>query len=380
MAGWIIWLLLLMAAALLEILVQSALSLALLAAAALLPPLGIGLAALGARRVTLALPPLEAAEKGRTCTLRLRAENSGLLPQPRILVRLHCENLLTGEQTELRLRLAAPGRGSGEACAELESACCGMLRLRVRTAHACDLFGLAGFRIAAPETFQVPILPRTFEPRINLPLLAGHSEDSDLYSMERPGRDFSETFQIRDYRDGDSPRQIHWKLSGKMDRMIVRDPSLPLERSVLLLWERRGGSAAQSDALCEALVSVLRALLALGVSCRVAWTDPDAQGCALCEVREEAELYALLPRLLSAAPQPEAEPLSARYVRLYGSETGAQTLYFAAQPDSMLQALCPEDCLLQILAQPELTEPTAGRTVCFAPGEEAAALAEIDLY
>lgn len=382
MAGWIIWLLLLAAAALLEILTQSALSLAVLAAAALLPLLAIGLAALGARRVTLTMPPLDAAEKGRQFTLRLHAENSGLLPQPRIAVCLRCENLLTGEQTDLRLRLAAPAHGTGETCAALESDWCGMLRMQVLSARACDLFGLAGFRVAAPEAFQLPILPQTFEPRVNLPLLAGRSEDSEVYSMERPGRDCSETFQIRDYRDGDSPRQIHWKLSGKMDRMIVRDPSLPLERSVLLLWERRAEaqSPAQSDALCESLVSVLRALLALGVSCRVAWTDPDAQGCARCELREEAELYALLPRLLSAAPQPEAEPLAARYVRLYGSETGAQTLYFAPQPDPMLSELCPEDRLLQILAQPQPEEPALGRAICFVPGEEAAALSEIDLY
>ena len=73
-------------------------------------------------------------------------------------------------------------------------------------------------------------------------------EDSDSYSQERPGADLTETFQIREYVPGDSMRQIHWKLSGKFDRLIVRDPALPITRNVLVFWERTG-SPEVSNAL-----------------------------------------------------------------------------------------------------------------------------------
>ncbi len=82
----------------------------------------------------------------------------------------------------------------------------------------------------------------------------------------------AETFQVREYAPGDSPRQIHWKLSSKLDRMIVRVAGLPLERSVLLLWERRGTPAAQeSDAMAEVMAVVCQELLRQGVGCRAAW-------------------------------------------------------------------------------------------------------------
>ncbi|MFR7744089.1 MAG: DUF58 domain-containing protein [Acutalibacteraceae bacterium] len=45
-------------------------------------------------------------------------------------------------------------------------------------------------------------------------------------------------FQIRDYVPGDSQRQIHWKLSHKYDKLIVKDPSLPITRSAAVFWER----------------------------------------------------------------------------------------------------------------------------------------------
>ncbi|MFR6376131.1 MAG: DUF58 domain-containing protein [Oscillospiraceae bacterium] len=45
-------------------------------------------------------------------------------------------------------------------------------------------------------------------------------------------------FQIRDYVPGDSQRQIHWKLSHKYGKLIVKDPSLPITRSAAVFWER----------------------------------------------------------------------------------------------------------------------------------------------
>ena len=47
--------------------------------------------------------------------------------------------------------------------------------------------------------------------------------ESFRYSGSRPGDDPGETFDIREYREGDSIRQIHWKLTGKMDRLIIRE-------------------------------------------------------------------------------------------------------------------------------------------------------------
>lgn len=38
-----------------------------------------------------------------------------------------------------------------------------------------------------------------------------------------PGDDPGETYDIREYRSGDSIRQIHWKLSGKLDDIMIRE-------------------------------------------------------------------------------------------------------------------------------------------------------------
>lgn len=51
----------------------------------------------------------------------------------------------------------------------------------------------------------------------------GFDMESFRYSGSRPGDDPGETYDIREYRSGDSIRQIHWKLSGKLDDIMIRE-------------------------------------------------------------------------------------------------------------------------------------------------------------
>ena len=96
---------------------------------------------------------------------------------------------------------------------------------------------------------------------------AAHIDDTEDYSNERPGYDLSEMFQIRDYVPGDSQRQIHWKLSHKYGKLIVKDPSLPITRSAAVFWERTENdpTAERTDAEAEIVVSVCRNLLSQSV-------------------------------------------------------------------------------------------------------------------
>ncbi|MFR3948816.1 MAG: DUF58 domain-containing protein [Ruminococcus sp.] len=38
---------------------------------------------------------------------------------------------------------------------------------------------------------------------------------------------------MREYQEGDSIRQIHWKLTGKLDKMMIRQRSFPVDDTVL---------------------------------------------------------------------------------------------------------------------------------------------------
>ncbi len=129
-----------------------------------------------------------------------------------------------------------------------------------------------------------------------------HIDDTEDYSNERPGYDLSEMFQIRDYVPGDSQRQIHWKLSHKYGKLIVKDPSLPITRSAAVFWERteENPTVDRTDAEAEIVVSVCRNLLSQSVQFTVGWNEGDAGRCVFQQIRDMDDLIGLLPRLLTA--------------------------------------------------------------------------------
>ena len=53
----------------------------------------------------------------------------------------------------------------------------------------------------------------------------------------RPGRSGEDTHHLRDYRTGDAPRQIAWRASARLDRLVVREYETGASRDVRLAWE-----------------------------------------------------------------------------------------------------------------------------------------------
>lgn len=379
MTGRLVWLAGLAGTALWYVLTGSVAALTTGAALVLWALGGVLLALPVRRRVAIALEVPQTGIKGQSCDVTVRAVNRSLLPVPCIRVWLRVENLLTGQMSQMCLPLSAAPRRTEENSVTLREPLCGVYRLTVEKARVYDPLGLAGFLLPVAEPREFPVEPELLELRLNLPLRTGISDDSDSYSQERPGYDFSDTFQLREYAPGDSARQIHWKLSSKLERLVVRDPGLPVERSVLLLWERRAEDETpqQADAMAEMAVSLSRELLRQGVRCAVAWNDAAGQDCTRYELEDEAALYDILSRLLSAAASPTMESAAELYFRQYGCPSG-KIIFLAADGCPELERLCRPEELVGLFCADEAPQDFPGHAYCFAPEEPL--LYEIDLY
>ena len=274
-------------------------------AAALLPPLLVLLALplnlYLRRKLTASLETPVNLRKGEQGEGRLLLENPTLLPVLRLSCRLEAENCLTGQRQSLRLNALLLPRQKRSVPFALGDTLCGRVKLRLTELRLYDPFGLIPVRRKLSMHRSATVQPETFRQELLMDLMAGQGADSDSYSPYRPGPDVSETFQIREYVEGDSLRQIHWKLTGKLDKLIVRDPSLPVVRSVLLYWERdnvRLGPGLM-DAQAEVVLSLCRSLLDQSVFFTIGWNEPAEQRCILHNVTSMDDLVALMPRMLS---------------------------------------------------------------------------------
>ncbi len=304
----IVWLLFVLGLAAMCALAGNSLVLALLITLLALPPLFCLLDLLGRRKLKLTLRCPVNQSKGESGAAELVLENGSRLPLVALACQVELCNLLTGCESVIRCRASLPPRGSRVLKLDLNSRWCGRLRIRAQRVRLFDCFWLLPVRCAQTAVGMVTVQPDTFPQTVTVSANMDSPDDSDSYSQEKPGQDLNETFQIREYRQGDSLRQMHWKLTQKLDRPIVRDPSLPITRSVLLLWERTAESresAEEADAQAEALVSLAKALLSQSVQFHLAWNEKESGQCTLLEIRDMDDLIGALPRLLSAAGQTE---------------------------------------------------------------------------
>ena len=274
----------------------NAAALALALALLLIPLVSIPVNLYLRKKIRLKLTAQPNLRKGTEAEVLLELENPTLLPVDPVCT-LKLQNLLNGTTVREKRRL----EGSSMTV-RVKSDFCGRLRISMEKARLYDCFGVIGIALDCREKCHITVQPDGFETNITLGDTQGALAESEQYSQYRSGADLTETFQLREYIPGDSPRQIHWKLSGKLDRLIVREPGLPVIQDVLLFWERTAPEETlrSVDAQAEVVVSLGRAMLQQDVQFRLGWNDAKENRCILHEIRELDDLIAILPRLLSA--------------------------------------------------------------------------------
>ncbi len=260
-------------------------------------------------------------------------QNDSPLPIGRMRCRIEMENAFTGEVSRFFVSASVSPKKKKNVPFTLQSDRCGELSVSVREAFLTDFFGL--FRVPVPcgGMARTTILPQTFSPEITLVPRMAEDADCDAYSPNKKGNDFSEPFQIREYAEGDSIKQIHWKLSCKTDRVVVRDPSLPVTRSLLVFWDKSADDKARADtmdAMAEAAVSVCQRLTNMGLLYVLCWNETGTGQCVEEEIDGEERLLELAPRMLKTGTEPGAPSGLSVYLRRHGRLGFGKVIYLTA--------------------------------------------------
>lgn len=298
-----VWLLLVLGLFVLSVQTASPIALGLAICIVVLPLLCLPFNLLAAKKLKLSANMPVNLKKGTEGLLEVTVQNPSFFPICLCACHIRLENQLNGEVQSMTLSCGVWPKKTQTVRAIFGSPFCGRIRLTLDAVRLYDCFGLLGVKAKTDAHSASVVQPDTFPQNLLLSPSAARVEEAEDYSTERPGSDLSEIFQIRDYVPGDSPRQVHWKLSQKYGKLIVKDASLPITRSAALFWERaeKAPTNARTDAEAEIVVSLCRNLLAQSVQFTLCWNENGQLIRHL--VRDLDELIALLPRLLTARPE-----------------------------------------------------------------------------
>ena len=169
----------------------------------------------------------------------------------------------------------------------------GQQTFRVDRARVYDALGLVGLPLQLPTACSIAVEPEPLEPA-ELPNLSQFQYRS---YHPKPGGGFSEIHDLREYRPGDSLHEIHWKLSAKTDKLIVREAEEP-NRGLIVLSFDFSGSRTQLDSTLRQLLWLSGWLTDREVVHQIDWLDPDTLEPQTKQIRAPQDLQELLRALL----------------------------------------------------------------------------------
>lgn len=121
-----------------------------------------------------------------------------------------------------RLILAIPPRGDNRFPMTVTMTELGRIVFACRKYTVCDLLGILSICLDCTAESCLFILPQSGN-TFSVSIPEAHSGVADLSENNRKGNDHSEVSDIRTYRIGDRPKDIHWKLSVRNRELLVKE-------------------------------------------------------------------------------------------------------------------------------------------------------------
>lgn len=285
------------------------------------------------------------AEIDRPFTWKLRTQNSGRLPVSRFVMKF---TISQKENEQVRKRKVSGSSDCGEESLVFEEIVghCGILTFQALSLNVFDYLALFSRKQEMQGEMEVAVFPRKYETQIEMESVSAGAEEQHRHSSLLMGNNsYEEIRQIREYRDGDPIRHIHWNQTARTDQMWVKEYEEETRGPVRLFLDP-GGEEMQhpdgADRFYTLLYALLSGLLQTVPSVRVFWKEKEKTWISVMEVNEEQqcrELLFLLYQTMDIHQRTDQKPPGA--MRLTGglSWYAGDRLIFRFSKEKLLEEL-----------------------------------------
>lgn len=239
--------------------------------------------------------------RGAAGQWRLRVARPAFCPISGLFIGLRFGNDLTDWAEQERLMYV--GLPDEQLTLPIRTDHCGRMTCRVTRAGLLDGLGLFTVPVRLPPPAAVLVLPvpvRQEElPRLEVP--------EDPTGAEGNSRIPNGDYELRDYRAGDPLRSVHWKLSSKRDKLVVREWRSARNVRIILAVDRFG-TPEQLDRTLDRLCALSAQLLDRDCPHIVQWQE--GEEIHSLSVSDRGALLTCLGALLSSPAPLQGTPMA----------------------------------------------------------------------
>jgi len=163
-------------------------------------------------------------EQGEDAALVFTVQNKKQFSVNRIKIRVKssCENIINKQCSVIK------HKNENRYEMKIDSSRSGVTVYEAKRIWIVSFLGLFCFPLKFELRMPILILPTSIKPPNTVALPQG------TQLRPKPGGGFSDEHDLRPFRYGDTIRSVHWKVSAKLDSLIIREPLTPLSHSRLL--------------------------------------------------------------------------------------------------------------------------------------------------
>lgn len=270
--------------------------------------------------------PVTIAEKDKIFHARIQVRHGKPLGYQKLLVYVEYKNSLELKGKLAKLTMKRVSGEDSEYEFELRIKAAGNYDFTLKKVRIYDLFGLFFLEQKLEGGTQAMVLPEIRE----VPVVLGEGVrhffgDADVYDELRPGYDPSESFGVREFQDGDKMPNIHWKLSAKLDTLMVRENSMPKACPVVLFFDT---GEEKPEEMLELIAGVSFNLMEQGCPHYAVWKSRSTKDLVRTRVDDEESFYQFLVAYLQDREAGASPDLLERYYEKYRQEKGLYELVF----------------------------------------------------
>lgn len=236
------------------------------------------------------------AVKGRPLSCGLTVKYEGKLPPGSMGF------LIRYGYGEKKKRYRLYGNGGSKETFRICPAYCGAAWLHLDAVWVYDYLSLGRVKKKMSAGMQVMVFPREQALDIRFPEdgYGGGPEADRAVAAALPGD--GGAFQVREYREGDSARHLHWKLSARAGQLLVKEQEQEKRRRASLFLDLKGYQECgqqDRDGFYEVLSALVLGLLREREEILVSWQNGESETAAM-EITEAPQCRELLSRLYLA--------------------------------------------------------------------------------
>lgn len=251
-------------------------------------------------------PDSDTAIKNGRIGFSLKIRNRTPLPFPNSIVTVEYSNNLMGITDKMTISIPVHPLCSEKVSFALTSEYCGILNVSVKSVHIFDFIKLFSCCIKPKNACEITVLPEIDPVSSADSFSMINAEESDIFSKHKSGDDPSEIFALKNYVQGDKPNRIHWNLSLKLDDLIVRHYSMPINSSILVILDFCGNASKSYirtlDTAAQTAFSISFYLSENGIPFKFAYYSGSTENDIIIPVSDQRDITGAMKEIFLSGP------------------------------------------------------------------------------